>query len=117
MFGGGIGWFYRDLAGLRCGEAGYRTFDVKPVIPEGLDWVNYSHNTTYGKIDIKWQCRKGRFTLECEVPVGSTATIWVPYGAAAPKVKESEYVKAVGQRDGYALYEVKSGVYKFSSKL
>jgi alpha-L-rhamnosidase len=116
MFGGGIGWFYRDLAGLRCGEAGYRTFDVKPVIPEGLEWVNYSHDTTYGKIDIKWQCRKGRFTMECEVPVGSTATIWVPCGAA-PKVKESEYVKAVGQRDGYALYEVKSGVYKFSSKL
>ena len=117
MFGGGIGWFYRDLAGLRCGEAGYRTFDVKPVIPEGLEWVNYSHNTTYGKIDIKWQCRKGRFTMECEVPVGLTATIWVPCGADAPKVKESEYVKAVGQRDGYALYEVKSGVYKFSSKL
>lgn len=117
MFGGGIGWFYRDLAGLRCGEAGFRTFDVKPVIPEGLEWVNYSHNTTYGKIDIKWQCRKGRFTMECEVPVGSTATIWVPCGADAPKVKESDYVKAVGKRDGYALYEVKSGSYKFSSKL
>ena len=117
MFGGGIGWFYRDLAGLRCGEAGYRTFDVKPVIPEGLEWVNYSHDTTYGTIDISWQLRKGRFTLECEVPVGTTATIWVPYGAAAPKVKENEYVKAVGQRDGYALYEVKSGSYKFTSKL
>ena len=117
MFGGGIGWFYRDLAGLRCGEAGFRTFDVKPVIPEGLEWVNYSHNTTYGKIDIKWQCRKGRFALECDVPVGATATIWVPCGADAPKVKESDYVKSVGKRDGYALYEVKSGSYKFSSKL
>ena len=117
MFGGGIGWFYRDLAGLRCGEAGFRTFDVKPVIPEGLEWVNYSHNTTYGTIDISWQCRKGRFTLECDVPVGATATIWVPCGADAPKVKESDYVKSVGKRDGYALYEVKSGSYKFSSKL
>ncbi len=117
MFGGGIGWFYRDLAGLRCGEAGFRTFDVKPVIPEGLEWVNYSHDTTYGKIDISWQCRKGRFMLECDVPVGATATIWVPCGADAPKVKESDYVKSVGKRDGYALYEVKSGSYKFSSKL
>ena len=117
MFGGGIGWFYRDLAGLRCGEAGYRTFDVKPVIPEGLEWVEYSHDTTYGTIDISWQLRKGRFTLECEVPVGTTATIWVPCGADAPKVKECEYVKAVGQSDGYAKYEVKSGSYKFTSKL
>ncbi|MBR4995692.1 MAG: alpha-L-rhamnosidase N-terminal domain-containing protein [Alistipes sp.] len=117
MFGGGIGWFYRDLAGLRLNEAGYRSFEVKPVIPEGLEWVEYSHDTTYGTIDIRWQLRKGRFTLECEVPVGTTATICVPYGAEAPKVKESEFVKAKGQRDGYAMYEVVAGSYKFTSKM
>ena len=117
MFGGGIGWFYSHLAGLRLKDNGFRTFDVKPIIPYGLEWVNYSHNTTYGTIDIKWQLRKGRFTLECEVPVGTTATIWVPYGSAAPKVKESKHIKAKGTRDGYALYEVASGKYKFTSKM
>ena len=117
MFGGGIGWFYSRLAGLQPKEKGFRTFDVKPIIPDGLEWVNYSHNTTYGTIDIKWQLSKGRFTLECEVPVGTTATIWVPHGSIAPKVKKSKFVKSKGTRDGYALYEVASGKYKFTSKM
>ena len=117
MFGGGIGWFYRDLAGLRLKDVGFRSFDVKPVIPDGLEWVSYSLNTTYGKIDIDWRLRNGRFTLECDVPVGATATIWVPYGGDAPKIKESEFVRAKGLRDGYALYEVVSGRYRFKSKM
>lgn len=117
MFGGGIGWFYNRLAGLRPNEAGFRTFDIKPIIPEGLHWVNYSHNTTYGTININWKLNNGRFTLQCEVPVGTTATIWVPYNSATPKIKESKYVKFKGLCDGYALYEVASGKYKFASKM
>ncbi len=117
MFGGGIGWFYSHLAGLRLNDIGFRTFDVKPVVPDGLEWVRYSHDTTYGKIDISWRLRKGRFTLECEVPVGATATIWVPYSGVAPKIKESKFVKPKGLRDGYALYEVVSGSYKFTSRM
>ena len=117
MFGGGIGWFYRDLAGVRLKDAGFRSFDVKPVIPDGLEWVSYSLNTTYGKIAVDWTLRNGRFMLECEVPVGATATIWVPYGGDVPKIKESKFVKAKGLRDGYALYEVASGRYKFKSNM
>ena len=117
MFGGGIGWFYRDLAGLEATDAGYRSFEVRPVLPEGLEWVRYSHNTTYGEIDIKWQRKAEDFTLSCVVPVGSTATIWVPFSGAEPKVKLDKNMIFKGVRDGYALYKVKSGSYTFSSKL
>ena len=117
MFGGGIGWFYRDLAGLEATDAGYRSFEVRPVLPEGLEWVRYSHNTTYGEIDIKWQRKAGDFTLSCVVPVGSTATIWVPFSGAEPKVKLDKNMIFKGVRDGYALYKVKSGSYTFTSKL
>lgn len=117
MFGGGIGWFYRDLAGLRAIDAGFRSFDVRPVIPKGLDWVNYSHETTYGPIDISWSCRDGEFSITCDVPVGATATIWVPFGSEKPKVKSNEFIIPKGARDGYALYKVQSGRYSFNSKL
>ena len=117
MFGGGIGWFYRDLAGLEATDAGYRSFEVRPVLPEGLEWVRYSHNTTYGEIDIKWQRKAEDFTLSCVVPVGSTATIWVPFSGAEPKVKLDKNMIFKGVRDGYALYKVKSGSYTFTSKL
>ena len=117
MFGGGIGWFYRDLAGLRAIDAGFRSFDVRPVVPEGLEWVDYTHDTTYGQIAIRWEHRDGRFKLVCDVPVGTTATLWLPFEGAAPAIKASENIIPKGQREGYALYKVRSGHYEFETAL
>lgn len=116
MFGGGIGWFYRDLAGLRATSAGFRSFDVRPVTPVGLDWVDYSHDTAYGRIGIRWERRKGRFEMRCTVPVGTTATVWVPFTGTPPKVKESAAVRSRGTSGGYAVYEVGAGEYRFRSE-
>ena len=102
MFGGGIGWFYRNLAGLRCREAGYKSFDICPVVPEGLEWVEYDHETTYGKISIRWEHKNGRFKLECDVPVGTSATVWMPCS---------------DNPDGYIPHELKSGHYTLVTNL
>ena len=99
MFGGGIGWYYRDLAGLRCIEPGFRSFEIRPVIPEGLEWVEYTHDTTYGEIRIRWEKSEGNFNLECTVPVGTKAIVRIPEGS------------------GYRTHDVTSGTYSFSSKL
>lgn len=117
MFGGGLGWFYRDLAGLRLREAGFRSFDIRPVTPEGLEWVDYSHDTTYGNIEIRWEHRDGRFNLRCRIPVGSSVRVWVPFSGERPKVKKSAGARALGVSGGYALYEVSSGDYCFESGL
>ena len=95
MFGSGLSWFYRDLAGLRPTSSGYKSFEIKPVAPEGLDWVEYTHNTTYGEIEIRWERKGDSFTLDCTVPVGTTATVYVP------------------SKDGYEVHEVVSGKYSF----
>ena len=73
--------------------------------------------TTYGKIAIDWKREGEKFTLSCEVPVGSTATVCVPFGAQEPKIKQDENVIFKGVRDGYALYKVRSGRYEFNSTL
>lgn len=99
MFGGGLGWFYKYLAGLKCVEPGYRSFEIRPVIPEGLEWVEYTHDTTYGQIAVKWTCTDGLFNLECTVPVGSTATVYIP------------------SADGYTRHFLVSGNYSFSSRI
>ncbi len=117
MFGGGIGWFYRDLAGLEVIGAGYSSFQVRPVVPAGLDWVEYTHRTTYGDVGIKWERKGEKFSLQCDVPVGSHAIIWVPFSGEQPKVKLSENVRKLGLREGYVLYQVESGRYNFNSKL
>ena len=95
MFGSGLSWFYRDLAGLRPTAPGFKSFEIKPVTPEGLDWVEYTHNTTYGEIEIRWERKGDAFTLDCTVPVGTTATVYVP------------------SEDGYEIHEVVSGKYSF----
>lgn len=117
MFGGGIGWFYRDLAGLRAIDAGFRSFDVRPVVPQGLEWVDYTHDTTYGQIAIRWEHRDGRFRLVCDVPVGATAIIWLPFEGEQPDYADNDNIISKGQREGYALYKVRSGHYEFESSL
>ena len=98
MFGSGLSWFYRDLAGLRVLEPGFKAFEIRPVVPEGLDWVEYSHDTTYGRIEIRWERRNGKFRLDCTVPVGTSAKVYLP------------------AEGGAEIYEVTSGRHSFSSK-
>lgn len=78
MWGGGIVWFYTHLAGLKPIEAGYRTFEVAPVVPEGLESVEYSLDTVYGTIYVAWRVENGVLSLECGVPVGTKARIVLP---------------------------------------
>lgn len=80
MWGGGLAWFYRHLGGLKPLEAGYRTFEVAPKIPKGLDHLRYSLNSVYGEIEVVWRIENGTFSLDCKVPVGTTAKIKLPFG-------------------------------------
>ncbi|MBP5504586.1 MAG: family 78 glycoside hydrolase catalytic domain [Bacteroidales bacterium] len=81
FMGGGIRWFYRDLAGLEPTEPGYREFEIRPTVVKGLDWVKFHKDSPYGRISIDWMVANGgAFTLKCTVPVGTTATVYVPDG-------------------------------------
>ena len=91
MWGGGLSWIYRYLGGIRAIEPGFRSFEIAPSIPKGLDHLRYSLNTVYGKIEVAWRIEKGEFTLDCTVPVGSSATIKLPYGGATTKVDAGKY--------------------------
>ena len=90
---------------------------MRPVIPQGLEWVDYTHNTTYGQIAIRWEQSDGRFKLVGDVPVGTTATVWLPFSGATPSVKENANIIRKGEREGYALYKVNAGHYEFETTL
>lgn len=81
FMGGGIRWFYRDLAGLEPTSPGYRTFEIRPTVVNGLDWVKFHKDSPYGRITIDWKVAPGgAFNLKCTVPAGTTATVYVPDG-------------------------------------
>lgn len=77
MFGGGLVYLYRDLAGIRIDEQepGYRHIIVSPQLSASLPRVGYEKQTPYGTVssEIRYADGKGQLTLT--VPVGCHATI------------------------------------------
>ena len=123
---GSIGaWFYRDLAGLNLDphEPGFKRFIVRPRPAGDLTWVRAEHQSPHGNIAVSWQIAGGSFTLEVTVPANTTAAIHVP-AADAGSVRESgvpateaEGVRFVRLEDGCAVFEARSGCYRFVSEL
>ena len=117
MFGGGLTWFYRTLAGVNTdiNAPGYKHFTVRPMLCTKLDRVSYSNVTPYGKVASSIEKKGKRIELTVTVPVGSTATVFVPCTAKA-KVSESGKAKGTkdcGYADGYRKFEVAQGTYHF----
>ena len=83
MFGSGLSWFYRKVAGMMTDESapGYRHIIFKPMPCGDLEWARYSKLTPYGKAGIRWdRGSEGDFRVEIVVPVGCTATLVLPDG-------------------------------------
>ena len=125
MFGGGITWFYQVLAGMNPDpkNPGYRHIVFRPQPVGELSAAAYSNKTAYGAASIAWKKEGKKFTMDVRVPPGCTATVHVP-AVNANKVKESnkkpEHLPEVNfqkEEDGYAVYKVGSGEYKFISRL
>ncbi len=119
MFGGGLVWFYQNLAGMKADEArpGYRHIFFKPQPVSAMNNAGYSTTTSYGEGGIEWKQSSDLFTMDVTVPVGCTATVFVPTGEGQTVVVadeiEDEFVTQVGKDEGYTQYEVESGRYRF----
>ncbi|NMC40903.1 MAG: family 78 glycoside hydrolase catalytic domain [Bacteroidales bacterium] len=124
MFGGGLVWLYRKLAGMSSDpeQPGYRHIIFRPYPPEEITYAGYSNLTNYGEAGISWKKENGRFTMEINVPVGSQATVYVPAKSqktvleSGKKPSERKGVKYEKVENGYAVYKVGSGKYSFESQ-
>ena len=124
MFGGGLVWLYRNLAGMQADPAnpGYRHIIFKPQPVPQLDFVTYNNQTAYGLAGITWKNENSAFHMSVTVPVGSSATVYVP-ATNEGDVTEGDQVfekstglEFKGMEDGYAVFEVQSGEYSFAAK-
>lgn len=80
MFGGGLVWLYRHLAGVRMDESapGYRHFLVDPVFCDSITSARYAVESPYGTVSSSVHVDGARVTYDIQVPVGSTATLILP---------------------------------------
>jgi alpha-L-rhamnosidase len=124
MFGGGLVWFYRKLAGMNADpdQPGYKHIVFRPQPVDDMTFVKYFNQTPYGKAGIHWRNEDQQFNMTVTVPVGSEATVYVPLmkeknvTEKGRSIDESEEIEFIKQEDGYQVFAVKSGKYEFVSK-
>jgi alpha-L-rhamnosidase len=123
MFGGGITWFYRKLAGMNTdpGHPGYRNIIFRPQPAGNLEFASYSNLTPYGSAGIYWKKENGGFFMDVTVPPGCTATCYIPVTGndkireSGKILKRSGNILFQGNENGYVVYKITSGEYKFES--
>ena len=121
MFGGGLVWFYRKLAGMNADpdQPGYGHIIFKPQPVADISYVTYSNNTALGEVGITWKNEDGKFLMDITVPVGSKATVFVPPGdisslkESSYPIKQSKGVHLVSTGKDTIVLDVESGKYQF----
>ncbi|WP_162269034.1 family 78 glycoside hydrolase catalytic domain [Frondihabitans sp. PAMC 28766] len=73
-------WVWRDVAGLRPLEPGFRRFAVAPRLTSRVTSASFTRETPRGTIRADWSVDSGRFTCQVTVPVGSVAEVRIPGG-------------------------------------
>ncbi len=124
MFGGGLVWYYRKLAGMNTDQEapGYKHIIFRPMPVEELSFVKYFNQTPYGKAGIHWQQQDGKFTAQVVVPVGCKATVSIPLQEAkqitesGKPIAKNKTVQFVKEEQGYRIFTIESGDYRFVSE-
>jgi alpha-L-rhamnosidase len=124
MFGGGLVWFYRKLAGMNADPEtpGYRHIIFRPQPVDELSYVKYFNQTPYGEAGIHWKNEKDQLSVEVSVPVSCRATVYVPVmkgkhvTESDKEIAASENIKFIKEEDGYQIFTVQSGQYLFQCK-
>ncbi|GAF75358.1 unnamed protein product, partial [marine sediment metagenome] len=121
MFGSVSAWFYESLAGIRPHPeaVGFDRIVTKPKVAGGVTWVKAHYDSVRGRVKSHWSVREGRFYLDLAIPVGTTATVYIPaermedvLEGTAP-AENAEGVRFLRMEDGAAVFEVDSGSYTF----
>ena len=108
----GIGiWFYQGLAGLRHDGAspGYQHFIVDPQCPSDITWTHATKPTPYGEANVYWKKETADdadlLLIDVTIPVGTTATVFVPTASESTTVYDGETKAADVEGTTYLGYE------------
>jgi alpha-L-rhamnosidase len=120
-----VQWLFEDVAGLRCGDHGWRTFSVQPHPVGDLDRAAYAIDTVRGRASVAWQRGPDdRFRLVVDVPDGATATVHVPgtdadivTGTAARVLADTATAAGPGRQSDRTVFDVGAGRSEFTSRL
>lgn len=79
-FGSVVEYLYRDVAGLKALEPGFKKAMITPLMNQKLKSVKMRYESAYGMYRVEWEIKKGgNVSVHVEVPFGSTAVIGLPF--------------------------------------
>ncbi|MFC9430915.1 family 78 glycoside hydrolase catalytic domain [Streptomyces sp. NPDC056987] len=107
-----VQWLYENVAGLRPGDAGYRTFTVRPDGRTGVSWARTWIRTVRGEASVAWSAIGTTLRLSVRVPVGATAEIHVP-AATRDQVTAPAGAAYARTEPGFVVYRAGQGAWEF----
>ena len=115
-------WFYGNLAGIAQEDSsvGYAKIRIKPSVVGDVTWAKAGYDSIRGRISSSWKIDGGKFALDVTIPVGATATVWLPTGDAKSVTADADAHEALVHAEippGWAAYVVGSGTYHFACAL
>ena len=124
LLGDLITWYYENLAGIKSDpeNPGFKTIIMKPELPDGLDFINASYESPYGKIKSEWKKDASTFTWSINIPANTKAHVYIPVNSkmnvteSGKKVDHAEGMKLIRKEGKRALFELGSGEYRFLSE-
>lgn len=109
-YGSVIEYLYRNVAGIRALEPGFKKVQISPLINQKLGYVKASYDSGYGTYRVAWRIKKdGRIHARIEIPFGCTALVGFPFypgeatGELTAGVYEFEYMPTEDLRRRYTI--------------
>ncbi|KPK78056.1 MAG: hypothetical protein AMJ79_01225 [Phycisphaerae bacterium SM23_30] len=126
MFGSVSQWFYNWLGGIQPHPAavGFDQIIIRPQFIEDLQWVKSSYKSIRGLIVSNWSRQNNTIHLEIQIPVNTTATLYIPSQDIEAILEGSKERKPAAQAQGIralriegkdAVLTLGSGKYYFVS--
>jgi alpha-L-rhamnosidase len=86
-------WYYETLAGIKTDPAkpGFEHIIMKPQMISSLTFVDAEINTVKGLVRSSWKVSGKRFRWDITIPVGSTATVYLPDGTKQENVVSGKH--------------------------
>ncbi|PUZ25359.1 alpha-rhamnosidase [Chitinophaga parva] len=117
-------WCYQHLGGIApdTSNVGYKKIIMKPAMLKGLDHVTASYHSSYGMVKSAWKGKDKAFDWNISIPANASAVVYVP-AQNANQVQENgkaiaaddANIKFIKQEGTYAVYNVGSGNYHFTT--
>ncbi len=112
-------WFIDGVAGIRRRDdsPGFRKFDIRvPDFPEEkISWAKADFSSPAGTIRSHWSRENGKTILQVTVPPNCEAVVHFPDELGRKISVNANYAKETGRKDGFVLYEIPSGSYRFEN--